>query len=432
MKILLTGAHGFIGSRLLAALLDAGHELVCPVRAVTARDLGMRGARFVPADFRRMDRSADWAPLLDGMQAAINTVGVFRDSADNGYAAVHGAAPVALFNAARQRGVRVIHFSALGADAGAASEFHRSKRAADDALRALDMPAHIVQPSLVYGPGGASAALFDRLALWPLLPLPGGGRQQIQPVHVQDVVAGVSALLASPPDRVVTIAFCGPQALSLRDYLAALRRGLGVDARQRVIALPGGLARAAARIGRHLPGSLFNPESLSMLERGNTADPSAFSAALGRAPRPPQDFVDADLRQALWSRAALDNMLPLLRLSLAAVWLWTAAVSIFGYPVRDSLALLERAGVPAALAPAALYGAAALDLVLGLLTLAWRRVDAVLLWRAQIGLILAYTAIISWRLPEQWLHPFGPISKNLPMLAVLALLALAARSKARR
>ena len=257
MKILLTGAHGFIGSRLLAALLDAGHELVCPVRAVTARDLGMRGARFVPADFRRMDRSADWAPLLDGMQAAINTVGVFRDSADNGYAAVHGAAPVALFNAARQRGVRVIHFSALGADAGAASEFHRSKRAADDALRALDMPAHIVQPSLVYGPGGASAALFDRLALWPLLPLPGGGRQQIQPVHVQDVVAGVSALLASPPDRVVTIAFCGPQALSLRDYLAALRRGLGVDARQRVIALPGGLARAAAQVGGQEAAGLF-------------------------------------------------------------------------------------------------------------------------------------------------------------------------------
>ena len=45
-----------------------------------------------------------------------------------------------------------------------------------------------------------------------------------------------------------------------------------------------------------------------------------------------------------------------------------------------------------------------------------------LLWRGQAGLIVLYTVIISWRLPEFWLHPYGPLLKNLPMLAVLLLL----------
>ena len=82
--------------------------------------------------------------------------------------------------------------------------------------------------------------------------------------------------------------------------------------------------------------------------------------------------------------------------------------------------LLERAGVPAALRPLALYGAAALDLALGIASLLLRRRRW--LWLAQIALILGYTAIITIRLPEFWLHPYGPVLKNLPMLAALWLL----------
>ncbi|MEK8032846.1 DoxX-like family protein [Ideonella sp. DXS29W] len=75
--------------------------------------------------------------------------------------------------------------------------------------------------------------------------------------------------------------------------------------------------------------------------------------------------------------------------------------------------------MPDAWAPAMLYGAAAVDLLLGAATLA-RPGKA--LWWAQIGLIVLYTVIISWKLPEFWLHPYGPVLKNLPILAALSLL----------
>jgi len=45
------------------------------------------------------------------------------------------------------------------------------------------------------------------------------------------------------------------------------------------------------------------------------------------------------------------------------------------------------------------------------------------LWWAQIAVMLGYTAIITLRLPEYWLHPYGPVLKNLPLLAALLVLA---------
>ena len=89
--------------------------------------------------------------------------------------------------------------------------------------------------------------------------------------------------------------------------------------------------------------------------------------------------------------------------------------------MSDSLALLARIGVHDAVALSLLYGAAALDLLLGIATFAWPRRR---LWLVQIALIVLYTLLISWRLPEYWLHPYGPVLKNLPMLAALALLLM--------
>ena len=103
------------------------------------------------------------------------------------------------------------------------------------------------------------------------------------------------------------------------------------------------------------------------------------------------------------------------------MWIVTGVLSLGVYPVEDSYALLARLDVRGALAPVLLYGAAALDLALGVLTLTLRQ-HRHALWLAQLGLILGYMVLITWRLPEFWLHPYGPILKNLPMLAAIAVL----------
>lgn len=157
-----------------------------------------------------------------------------------------------------------------------------------------------------------------------------------------------------------------------------------------------------------------------MLERGNTADAGPLERLLGRPLRPIRSFI-AEPRQA--RRAAqLDWLLPLLRLSLALLWIWTAIVAAFLYPAAASYELLARSGVPAAAAPLLLYGACALDLAFGLASVALPRRWRGLLWLAQAALIVFYSAVIALRLPAFLFHPYGPLSKNLPILAMLLLL----------
>jgi len=107
------------------------------------------------------------------------------------------------------------------------------------------------------------------------------------------------------------------------------------------------------------------------------------------------------------------------RLSLAVIWLVTGALSLGIYPPADSVLLLERVGLHGDTARIALYLAATMDIVLGLLTLLVPRKG---LWIFQATLIVAYTLVISICLPEFWLHPFGPVLKNLPILVLLGLL----------
>jgi uncharacterized protein YbjT (DUF2867 family) len=415
MRILLTGANGFIGRHLLRALLRDGHEVLAATRH--APPLQSPGLRWIDADFAKDSQKSLWLARLTGVDVVINTVGIFRQSGAQTFAALHVDTPCALFAACAEAGhVRlVVQLSALGADEHAVSAYHRSKKQADDFLASMPLRAAIVQPSLVYGKDGASARLFRILASLPFWVRFGHAPQLVQPIHIDDTVAAIVAILER--DSTGRIALVGAQALPFTGYLSALRRALGMG-RLRVLPAPGWAGLLAARLARWLPGALFDEDAWRMLNRGNAADAGATQALLGRAPRPVEAFIDDPAAERV--QAKLGWLLPVLRISVAAVWLATAAVSYGLYPVQDSYQLLERSGIPAALAPLMLYGAAGLDLLLGLaiLLLPRRR----WLWLAQLGLIGFYTVFIAFKLPEFVLHPYGPLTKNLPMLAAIWLL----------
>ena len=417
MRILLTGCSGFIGQHVTNALLADGHHVVCAVRHLKASS--NPSLSFISADFSKDTDKSVWLARLGSIDAVINMVGIFRETAGQSFAALHTDTPRALFAACAEAGVRlVIQLSALGADRDAATPYHLSKKAADDFLASLPLRAWIVQPSLVYGKGGASARAFKTLASMPLCLRMGSAPQLVQPVHIDDVVAAIASLVRSPPDGAPRrIGLVGPAAMEFTDYLAALRAAMGMG-KLRVLRLPDRAARIAARIGRFLPGAMLDEDALSMLNRGNTADPGAITQLLGRPPRPVRDFItDPPAERA---QAKLNWLLPVLRWSIAAVWIFTALASAVLYPVEESYRLLARTGVPASLQPLMLYGAAGFDLALGLgtLMLARRR----WLWLLQIVLILFYSVVIAWKLPEFLLHPYGPLTKNLPMLAAIWLL----------
>jgi uncharacterized protein YbjT (DUF2867 family) len=422
MRALLTGASGFIGRHLARELRAKGHTVLCTTRRPGPDDpfLADLCDASIRADFTRDAEPDAWLPRLQGVDVVINAVGIFRERGAQTFQLLHVDAPAALFDACAKAGVsRVIQISALGADANAASRYHLSKRRADRHLATLPVAWTIVQPSLVFGADGESARLFAALATLPCIPLPGRGDQRIQPIHIDDLAAGIAALLDDRRTYGRTIPFVGPQAIPIRDYLQALRHALGFGV-ARTVHVPLAMVRLAARLGESVSGSLLDPETLAMLNRGNTGDPAPVQTLLGHEARPPGKFIAPHEAARLRTVAQLAWLLPLLRWSIAVVWIVTGIVSLGFFPVDLSYQLLERVGIPRPLAPLFLYSAAALDLALGMATLLMRRRRA--LWLAQMALILGYTALITARMPEFWLHPYGPLLKNLPMLAAIGLL----------
>ncbi|WP_175922607.1 SDR family oxidoreductase [Burkholderia latens] len=412
MNILVCGANGFIGRALSERLEAGGHRVLRGVRHAAGPD-------DVAIDFANDVDPDAWLARLEGIDVVINAVGILSDRRDATLDAVHRAAPCALFAACCRAGVRrVIQISALGVERGDTPYF-ASKLAADTFLQTLPLDYRIVRPALVYGASGASARLFRMLASLPVHALPAGGRQRLRPVHVDDLAELVARLVDSPAAGGPVIDAVGSDEVEYREMLGAYRAALGFPPALR-IALPGSLVGAAAVLLGMLPGAMLTRDTWTMLRGGNTGDPAALEAVLGRPPRGLRHFIGAGadavaLRHdalAMWRR-------PLLRGALAIVWIWTAIVSAFIHPQRDSLAMLARAHLTGLPALVALYAACALDFAFGVATVA---APSRRLWAAQGVLIVAYSAVIAVTMPGLLAEPFGPVLKNLPILAILLIL----------
>lgn len=418
MKILLTGAGGFIGRAILTNLLSQGHQVLACCRNPERLAIRHPCLAMLAIDFNQADSIAAWQPYLNGIDAVVNCVGIIEPNHNQSFEQLHSKAPSALFSTAARAGVKkVVQLSALGADDGAVSAYHLSKKAANDALRQLPLDSFVLQPSLVYGLGGQSAALFQALAALPVHWLPGGGRQAIQPIHVDDVVAAVVRCLDDDVAGRKTLALVGPEPITYADWLQGLRRRLG-KASAKPVAIPMRYAKLAAGLGRWLGEPILNPDNIEMLARGNCADASGISRFLGRPPRNvTTELFEQPASQAERWQAGLYFLRPLAGLVISLVWLWSGMTSLFFYPHALSYRLLADTGITGWAAPFTLYGLALMDVAFGMATLCRYRIRSLLLW--QFVVVLGYSIVVAWSLPEFVFHPFGPLLKNLPFLALL-------------
>lgn len=424
MNILITGASGFIGSHLLSTLRRHGHTVTACARRPRALQQQWPGIKVIAADFSRDTDISHWLPRLNNIDVVINTVGIIAETRRHSFEALHTQAPMALFQACAQAGVqRVIQISALGADDTAFSRYHLSKRAADRCLMALDLDWTILQPSLVHGPGAKSGLLFKAMASLPLIPLIGKGQQPVQPIHINDLCQAITRIIDTGAGTRAIIAAVGPTPVTMKALYQHLRHWLGLGPAH-FLPMPYTLALQGATVAGAFASTPMNREAIQMLEQGNTADAQPFIDTFGFQPMSFEQALAATPAQEpdRW-HARLFLLKPLLRLTLALLWIFTGLVSAFGYPPEQSYPLLASAGIPGQAQPLALYGAATLDFALGLALLIGYRIP--LIGLLQIAVIIGYTAILSVTQPEFWLHPFGPLSKNLPLIiATLIMIAL--------
>lgn len=410
MRIFLCGAAGFLGRHLYQALTQAGHEVVRGVRTPhLSNDMKINYSHDVDVN--------TWLPRLQGMDVVINAVGILSETKEETFDAIHRDAPMALFEAAQKSGIsRIIQISALShADSTAMTPYMRTKYEADHYLQRLAINWTILRPSLLVGLDGSSSQFFRTLASMPVIGLPGKGEQLLQPVHIQDVCDAVVALLSSSAMSQQIMEVVGKEVMSYRTMLLRYREAMDLPPPW-WIPIPMFFMHTAAKIAGYLPQRVLTSDTLYMLEQGNTGDPTALTQIIGKEPMPSNTWFAHVPSTMLRAEAILNWTQPLFRLILALIWIITGCLSLGIYPVEKSYQLLHMMGLDGILAAVVLYGASLLDIVLGVATLL---MPSRALWRIQFTMILFYMGIITWFMPLYWLHPFGPILKNIALLGLL-------------
>ena len=414
LRILVIGASGFIGGTIARKLTGEGHDIVRCGRGELVR-----------CDFTR-DTAADWLKRLDGIDAVINAAGIIRGD----FETVHARGPSILFDACLTASIpTVIQISGLGMDS-VPTRFLDTKARADDHLCHLaagrtDLNWIVLRPSLVIGRGGQSTDLFAALAALPVPLGIGNGTARLQPIHVDDLARAVATLLRRVPQGPMRLDAVGPEVLTTGELTALFRSWLELKP-IKPLPVPFSLLRLMGYLGDRCRLGSLTHESVAILQAGNTADITPFAQALGRTPgsiraalrKTPALTADRVAARLFWLRAPL-------RLGLAAVWIVTATVSAFLYPLAGNQAMLSRLGLSGAWSYLAIYSGAALDSILGLLLLL--RIRPVATGLAQMAVMLGYTVLATIALPSLWVQPFGPLLKNLPiLLATLIMIILEA------
>jgi uncharacterized protein YbjT (DUF2867 family) len=196
--ILLTGATGSTGSRLLERLLDAGEEVRCLVRE--PRRLGRHrvDVQITMGDLRELSDPYLLRQAMRGVDTVIHLAASLRDQPPYRVEELNGLATARLVQAAERVGVkRFAYFSALNASPVQRTRFFRSKWAGEKAVESSSLETLVFRPSVVFDRSDPWVTLMRRFSFLPVMPVSGDGRSQYQPIWADDAAAAVLSALAS-------------------------------------------------------------------------------------------------------------------------------------------------------------------------------------------------------------------------------------------
>lgn len=417
MRILLLGAGGFIGRSILSALLAAGHEVTGVVRRSRGLAEAFPQAEFLEIDLAKALSPEDWAPHLAGIDLVVNAAGLLSGP---DLEAVHVAMPRALARAAGDVAARrIVLISAISARPDVATDYARTKLAGEEDLRRSGVNWTILRPSLVYGDGSyGGTSLLRGLAGLPFaVPLAGEGDYPFTPIHARDLARAVVVVCEDPRFGGQVIEPVGPETLTLRELLTLYRSWLGFG-RIRFVRVPLPFMRLLGRLGDLCGAGPIATNSLVQMIAGNAGDPELFRKTIGFSPM----SLGAALRDRLaqvqdrW-HARLFFLAPVITAVLVLLWLVSAWL---GFTQGEGAArqVVAALHLPAAVAEPLRLGGSLLDVAIAALVVLDRRGR----WSTAVQLcaVTGYALVIGFALPGLWLDPLGPLLKNLPILALVA------------
>lgn len=278
------GGTGYLGGRIARHLAEAGNRRVRiaarrPGRAIELA--GRDGVETVAAD---VTDAASVRAAIEGSDGVVNAVSLYVQTRDLSFEDIHVLAARDVALAAREAGARLVHISGIGADAGSSQRYVRARGRGEEAVRTAHDGAAVVRPSVMFSEhGGLIDQILTVLRRLPAFPLFGRGETRLQPVHRDDVAAGVARLLETAGPG--THECGGPRVMTYRAIVGDIAAAAEIAARAFPVPFP--VWQAGARMAELLPGSPLTRDQVALMRTDNVVDPRLPGLAdLGVAPRP--------------------------------------------------------------------------------------------------------------------------------------------------
>ena len=296
MRVLVTGATGFVGPKVANAIAEAGHVVrVLERRAGSAARAGVRAQETARGD---MTDGESLRAAAEGQDVVVHLVAI-RQGRPEKFRRVMIEGTRNLIAACEARGVRrFVLMSALGTSAETKDlvPYFDAKWTEELDVKASGMEHVIFRPSFIFGKDGGIVPTFSRLVkLSPVTGIVGSGKQRIQPIWVADVGAYFAASIDKPEATNRTFEVGGPDVVDWDEFWRRLRKTLGIR-RRPTLHLPSGLMRLPATITERLPGNIpLTRDLLTMLEAGDNVvsnDDAVMTFGLPLVP------LDEQLRRA--------------------------------------------------------------------------------------------------------------------------------------
>src|SRR5215510_397884 len=295
------GGSGFLGRHVVRALAKRHYRIRVAVRrpelAGHLQPLGRVGQIHAVQANLRHAASVD-AAARDA-QVLVNLVGILFERGRQRFQTVHtyGAEQIAL--AASAHGARMVHVSAIGADANSSSAYARTKADAERLVLAAQPSASIMRPSIVFGPEDDFFNRFASLArMSPALPLIGGGLTRFQPVFVGDVASAIAEAVDGKTRQGTIYELGGPDVRTFKELMQFVLAT--IERKRLLLSLPFFMARLQAAFLQYLPKPMLTPDQVALLQSDNLVSESAKAEArtlqaLGIEPEPMEAIVPSYL-----------------------------------------------------------------------------------------------------------------------------------------
>jgi len=288
--ILVTGATGFIGTRVVHELRARDRQVRALVHSpARAGSLANWDVELATGD---VTDSASLRAAAEGCDEIVHLVSILMGSkADFQRVMVEGTRNVVEAGAPR----RLVLVSAIGVDDPRADgiPYYEAKREMERAVRESGFEFVILRPSFVFGDGGALATFLRLARRSPVTPIIGDGTSRIQPVWVDDVARAVAESLERPDAAGKTLELGGPEIVTWNDFWARLKKAAGI--RRPSVHVPFSVMRIQATLLEKLPNPPLTRDQLRMLQAGdNVVTGEDAAAVLGLELVP----LDEQLRRA--------------------------------------------------------------------------------------------------------------------------------------